>query len=436
MSQKMANLDWHTKHRRLLVVSLSLITLLFVLFWMPIPYKRIYNSKTLSPLAGVEDKHPHPKYKPEPDPRPPVKENFPLAASARSSSDLPPIPSWNTPPSPHVPEHTPLFIGFTRNWLLLQQAVVSYITAGWPPEDIYIIENTGTMNSNREGVLTLQNPFYMDYRRLTEVFGVNVITTPTLLTFAQLQNFYLYTAISKGWEHYFWGHMDVVALSNERWEDPDTGEFKSLYLRCVDDLRKSLATRLEIDEKGRGAAGWGIKFYAYDRLALVNRTAFEAVGGWDTMIPFYGTDCDMHSRLSMHGFKQDDARVGVVYDLANSLKNLAVLYRRQKLPESTDPPSKFPPEDTLGSKKFVSLRDNLNSMALNKNSGDRNLWQGAQQGGQGEPYYRDSAGFEKGIRMWQDFGKDVMTEKWGHRGCGLRKAGLDEDDAWRVEKDF
>jgi hypothetical protein len=229
-----------------------------------------------------------------------------------------------------VPEHTPLFIGFTRNWLLLQQAVVSYITVGWPPEDIYIIENTGTMNSNRKGLLTLQNPFYLDYRRLTEVFGVNIITTPTLLTFAQLQNFYLYTAISKGWDHYFWGHTDVVVLSNEKWKDPDTGEFKSLYLRCVDDLRKTLDTRAEVNEKGIGAAGWGIKFYAYDRLALVNRTAFEDVGGWDTMVPFYGTDCDMHSRLTMHGFKQGDSRVGNVYDLASSLKNLGVLYRRQK----------------------------------------------------------------------------------------------------------
>ena len=430
----MATLDRRARYRRLLVVSLGLFTLAVILFLMPVPYKQIYDSK-ISPLLTEAKGKKHPKYKPVPDPHPPVKENFPLAASARSSSDLPPIPSWNTPPSPHVREHTPLFIGFTRNWLLLQQAVVSYITAGWPPEDIYIIENTGTMNSNRDGLLTLQNPFYIDYRRLTEVFRVNVITTPTLLTFAQLQNFFLYTAISKGWEHYFWGHMDVVALSNEKWEDPDTGEFKGLYRRCIDDLRKTRETRAEIDEKGRGAAGWGIKFYAYDRLALVNRTAFEAVGGWDTMIPFYGTDCDMHSRLSMHGFKQNDEHVGLVYDLANSLKDLEVLYRRQK-PDLPLSPGQFPPEDTRGSKRYASLRDRLNSMALNKNAGDRNLWQGTQEGGQGEPYYRDSRGFETGIRMWQEFGKDVMAEKWGHQGCGLRKAGLVEDDAWRVEKDF
>jgi hypothetical protein len=69
----MANLDRRAKYRRLLVVSLGLITLLFVLFLMPVRYERIYNSKTLSPLAGVEDKYPHPKYKPVPDLSPPVE---------------------------------------------------------------------------------------------------------------------------------------------------------------------------------------------------------------------------------------------------------------------------------------------------------------------------------------------------------------------------
>lgn len=69
----------------------------------------------------------------------PIIDNFPLAAAAHSAKDLPPIPSWNQPPSKHVPENTPLFIGFTRNWRILQQVVVSYITAGWPPEDVRTI---------------------------------------------------------------------------------------------------------------------------------------------------------------------------------------------------------------------------------------------------------------------------------------------------------
>ena len=57
-------------------------------------------------------------------------------------------------------------------------------------------------------------------------------------------------------------------------------------------------------------------------------------------------------------------------------------------------------------------------------------------GGQGEPFYRDPEGFEKGIWMWMDFGRDVYAEKWGRGPCDLREAGLVEEDAWRVVKDW
>lgn len=130
---------------------------------------------------------------------------------------LPDIPSWNKPPKEHVPEKTPLFIGFTRNWLLLQQYILSYITAGWPPSDIFVVDNTGTMRFNfcPKPNITLQNPSYLNVGRLTNVFGVHVISTPTLLTFFQLQNFYLYTALEEGWENYFWAHMDAVVFSDD-----------------------------------------------------------------------------------------------------------------------------------------------------------------------------------------------------------------------------
>jgi hypothetical protein len=146
--------------------------------------------------------------------RPPINDNFPLAETLTLRGDMPQVPSWNRPPNPHVPEHTPLFIGFTRNWPLLQQCVLSYITSGWPPDDIYVVDNTGTMKSNfPPGKLTLQNPFYLNVRRLTDVFGVNVVATPTLLTFAQLQNFYIFTAIEHGWEYFWWSHSTSCPTS-------------------------------------------------------------------------------------------------------------------------------------------------------------------------------------------------------------------------------
>ena len=142
----------------------------------------------LEQLHNVVD-FPRPKppiYKPTPSASAiPIVDNFPLAASAHSAAELPLIPSWNAPPNPHVEENTPLFIGFTRNWRLLQQVVVSYITSGWPAEDIYVVENTGVMDSNALGLLSLQNPFFLNHTRL-EMFGVNILVTPTLLTFAQV----------------------------------------------------------------------------------------------------------------------------------------------------------------------------------------------------------------------------------------------------------
>jgi hypothetical protein len=191
-------------------IVFSLISLLFLAFTAH--YLRSYpTSSTLKQEAPSTAKPApttptYPKYKPEPSiTTPAIIDNFPLAAAAHSSSDLPPIPSWNTPPSKHAEENTPLFIGFTRNWRLLQQVVVSYITAGWPASDIYVVENTGVMDSNAKGSLSLQNPFFLNYSRLG-MLGVNVVRTPTLLTFAQLQNFYLHTSIERKWPIYFWSH--------------------------------------------------------------------------------------------------------------------------------------------------------------------------------------------------------------------------------------
>ncbi|KAL6717630.1 hypothetical protein ACLMJK_005545 [Lecanora helva] len=391
---------------------------------------------------------------------PPITDNFPLAAKATSPTDLPPIPEWNRPPSPHVNESTPLFIGFTRNWSLLQQVVVSYIVAGWPPEDIYVIENTGVMNSNRDGKLTLQNPFYLDHHRLTEILGVNVIHTPTLFTFAQMQNFFIYTALEHGWSHYFWAHMDTVVVSDEEWDgDP----WKPLYARAVDALRETLDP------------AWGplaTRWFAYDHLALVRTEAFVDVGGWDTMIPFYLTDCDMHERLWMRGFRIENAQAGKVWDVASAIDDMALLYQRggdsvQKVAKkreaaeeanattsSIDTASKLstttstPPQKssaaalptpsatiTRSSVLYHEILRALDTKQHEKNAhggGGRNTWQSRQMGGQGEPFYRDPEGFEESILSMMEWGKSVFAAKWGRDRCDLRDSGLGEGDAWRV----
>ncbi|KAL8684111.1 MAG: hypothetical protein Q9224_006605, partial [Gallowayella concinna] len=240
---------------------------------------------------------------------PPLPEYFPIAAGAKSPSDLPPIPSWNKPPEKHVPESTRLYIGFTRFWPLLQQVVVSYITAGWPPEDIYVVENTGTMDSNKRGLLTIQNPFYLDYHRLTKILGVNIVSTPSLQTFAQLQNFYLSEAINNNLTYYFWSHMDVAVHSHE-----DRKDFKSLYMRAVDVIRETQQADYLVDKETGKKGEWGVQFFAYDWLTMVNVKTFAALGGWDTMVGYYGTDCDMYSRLAFNNYHQPIQDAGMVYD--------------------------------------------------------------------------------------------------------------------------
>lgn len=366
-----------------------------------IPVSAPSNTETLE--VPVPERPPHPpwKYKaiPEQTDVPLINDNFPDAMHI----PLPPIPAWNTLTSSHPPERTPLLIGFTRNWRLLQQAVVSYITAGWPASDIYVVENTGVMDSNKESRLSLQNPFFLNYTRLA-MLGVNVVRTATLLNFAQLQNFYLNFAIENQLPAYFWSHMDVIALSDDA--------TKSIYLRALDVYRKQITNK-----------DWAGVFFAYDRLTLVNTQAYVNVGGWDTFIGYYLTDCDFHERVFMHGYKYIEDFAGYIFDVGRSVSDLRIFYREGQQANDT---------------AFHKLFADCDAIQREKNEDDRgrNFWQARQQGGQDDPFYRDSAAFEEAIQLSIAQGKATFAEKWGHRDCDLIDSGLRLTDAWKVEKDF
>ena len=505
----------NVRHRYIFFSSIVLVFILFTTYYLR---DDIATATASSPILENINAQLHPKNGPPPPPetqeekrkrlkyklpRPPtsypIVDNFPLAAALLSSSALPPIPEWNRPPSPHVPESTPLFIGFTRNWRILQQVVVSYITAGWPPSDIYVIENTGVMESNKHGRLSLQNPFFLNHTRL-HMLGVNVIITPTLLTFAQLQNFYLWTSIQHDWDHYFWSHMDVVTVSFEDQyadrhaeaqtkilppSDPkhDYSDFKSVYKMCVEAMRNITSPHPNTGKVLR----WGQYFFSYDRLALVNVAAFVDVGGWDTLIPFYMTDCDMHARLDMHKYVIPESFPGMVFDVGSSMDDIIVLYRQKGTvaPSFNDPnfiedelrqiaegekqaedagltrrdtapkvemtgeawekeftarstSPKTWADDEIRSQSFDDMIKVLDTMQHSKwaNARGRNTWQARQTGGQGDPFYRDSVGFDIGIQMTIEHGRAVFREKWGHRDCDIVDMGLMPDDAWRVEHDW
>lgn len=378
----------------------------------------------------------------------PLHESFPEAVHATTDSDLPQVPSYNAPPAVHVPEATPLFIGFTRNWQMLQQVVISYITAGWPPEDIYVVENTGVMDSNQQHRLTEENPFYLDHHRLG-LLGVNVMITPVYLTFAQLQNYYLAAAIKRKYATYFWSHMDVIAQAEE-----DREPYQSFYMRAVDAVREAMAPGFARDGEGREGR-WSVRFFAYDWLTLVNTATHAELGGWDTAISYYKTDCDMYERMRMAHMPSTDARAGKIWDVSSVLDDLGVLYRRKPVhdmetisseaidifQEDSDqiqpPPTKRSPqwtnsEDTRNSTGYHALRATLHQMQEEKGFGTnhRNQWQRWQRGGEGQPFYKDINGFEDSLDIAYKAGEAVYLSKWGTVECNLFR--MRPDEAWKV----
>ncbi|KAI0121308.1 hypothetical protein BJ170DRAFT_141286 [Xylariales sp. AK1849] len=404
--------------------------------------------------VDVAKKKAHPTYKPQPSYLPPpIHDPFPSLAT----STPPPIPSYNVPKKDVWEQYgldvaPPLVIGFTRSWPILLQAVVSYITAGWPPEQIYVVENTGTQEANARGQLSLQNPFYLNHTSLKSL-QVNVVQTPVLLTFAQLQNFFLSMSYTHGWPYYFWSHMDVLALSHENGVDnltppaTDPG-YKSIYTLCIEELRRTLDT----DKR------WATRFFAYDHLTLQNPRALEDIGGWDTLIPYYMTDCDTYSRFLMAGWSQLDANCGVVTDTSTVLDDLLALYRDPSIepsfsdpnPPSTDPPKaeegkqkrevKYPHELDMNNPVdywWALLRQSDFMFHVKHGGRGRNTWQAAQHGGQDEPFYYDANGISESFDVLTEAGKEVFRRKWGHRDCDLiAGAGLKIEDQWRVMKDW
>lgn len=441
----------------------SLVTIVASLVFLFLLTDGYFQRLFSRPDGPVENKPPpKPKYIPEPDwVPPPIKDPFPSLAT----SPPPPIPKWNIPKKDLYKKYgldyaPPLFIGFTRSWPVLLQAVVSYVTAGWPAENIFVVENTGVQRANFNGKLSLQNPFYLNHALLKKL-GVRVIQTPVLMNFAQLQNFYVSLSYEHNWPHYFWSHMDVLALSYEAGKEDVTvpaGQdgYKTLYELCLVELARVLKS----DER------WADKFFAYDHLTLVNRDAYEEIGGWDTFIPFYMTDCDMHSRLQMSNYTQWDAQAGIITDVSAALDDLRALYRVDGIeptftdPNPAPPPAKREPEAEDGTENELAKREAESAPESAPESaaiqywhklriasdemyrykhGDRgrNTWQTGQHGGQGEQFYYPARGIAEGIDVMTEAGREVFRRKWGHQDCDIiTGAGLQLQDQWMVEKDW
>ncbi|KAK2056075.1 hypothetical protein LY76DRAFT_595488 [Colletotrichum caudatum] len=417
-----------------------------------------------------------PKYKPPPAwAPPPITDPFPLLSSGMP----PPVPAWNKPAKPNVcfkyslSTPPPLLIGFTRSWPMLLQTVVGYITAGWPADQIYVVENTGVHDANARGRLSLQNPLYLNYTQL-HMLGVHVTRTPVLMSFSQLQNYFVTVAKEKPWSYYFWSHMDAFVMSYEEGMEGVSGpvntpDYHNIYELAVKELNHTM----------RSDHRWGARFFAYDHLTLVNPRAYGHVGGFDTFIPYYMSDCDMYWRLEEAGWSIKESKAGIIQDVAAVLDDLRVLYRETEVPEGfgyTDPnppsPNQArdemarrekkrslpvpeldvsgatvdPPAEGSGERSpgvvdplvsFRALYRIAQDMFNHKHADrERNTWQLGQRGGDYEPYFYDPSGFQEAIDVMTEAGREVFRRKWGHRDCDFGAAGLQPSDAWRVEKDW
>ncbi|KAI1088223.1 hypothetical protein F5B19DRAFT_472222 [Rostrohypoxylon terebratum] len=505
---------------RSLVLPIGLLTLVLVLVAL---YRGLGVSENFLPnlpiinvgspkQAGAHENyrptntHAPPKYKPTPTfAAQSVIDPFPLLS--KPTTTPPPIPEYNVPrPGLHreygLSYSPPLFIGFTRQWPMLLQCVISYLTAGWPPESIFVVENTGVQNSNAQGKLSLQNPFFLDYAVLRKL-RVNVIQTPVLLTFSQMQNFFLSTAHARAWPYYFYSHQDVLVFSFE--DGPDTivrpsdrdwffyneedeedimrpaaaGQegYRTIYENCLRELNRTVESEKR----------WAFRWFQYDHLTLVNRAALDAVGGWDSLMPYYGSDCDMNARLEMDGWTMRHRRVGIINDVSTVLEDLAVLYRDPNVtPKFIDPnpvpkvderpqmKHEKPSKEEKGGKSEKDQKDSKKDQEIQKRDEDingtasisvarsveyfrelvnvgndmgaykyrddknaRNSWQNSQHGGIGEPYYYNPEGFSTSFWILAEAGREVFRQKWGHQDCNLvEETALKLEDQWLVEKDW
>jgi hypothetical protein len=361
---------------------------------------------------------------------------------------------------------------------MLRQAVLSYIAAGWPRNDIVIVDNTGTMDANNKGLLTEANPFFLDYDLFRRRYGVAILQTPTLLNFAQLQNFFLRTAVARNWPFYFWSHMDVAVLSAE-----DVSPFKSFYHRVIDvldsvgldqyattppdpdisdpdqtedhaspaklargveKLLTNLPNPVEHLKKRYKRRQWAIKFFDFDNLALVNVEAWRRIGPWDVFIPYYNTDCDAYARIKMHGYRKDDVQAGYVFDIAGVVEDPELRFfpgesQADRSKWGVAPEGPEPPGGSLNSNRFQWLKGELQEMMDRKNSNEmgRNTWQGVSQLGTSrklpEQWSYDSQAFQTAWWAMADYGRAMYIKKWGTLECDLPEVNKTLKDAWLSE---
>lgn len=134
------------------------------------------------------------------------------------------------------------------------------------------------------------------------------LNPPVALTFSQTQNWMLRMAHGYDLPFYLFMHSDAEA---------GEGTVGNL-IEFVHDLIQSRSK-------------WGCVFTNYDALAAFNTEAMVAIGGWDTMLSWYGSDCDCYRRLKLAGYELVESNLPVKHTPSQTLNSDPETKRRVDL---------------------------------------------------------------------------------------------------------
>ena len=135
-----------------------------------------------------------------------------------------------------------------------------------------------------------------------------VITPPVPLTFAQTQNDMLRRAIgpdvmrgvSTHISHPFYLFMH---------SDAEAGEGT---------IQKLIEMAYALTKEGRK---WGAIFTAYDALAAFNTEAMKAIGGWETLFPWYFSDNVTYRKMRLAGYEILESNLPVKHEPSQTIKS-------------------------------------------------------------------------------------------------------------------
>ena len=127
---------------------------------------------------------------------------------------------------------------------------------------------------------------------------------PVPLTFSQTQNWFINVSVQRKVPFYLFLHSDAEAEG--------------------DTVQRLVAMANAYTTQKRK---WGAIFTNYDALAAFNVEAMIAVGGWDPMLSWYLSDCDLYRRIRLAGYPTIESNLPVKHTPSQTLNSDPIIRR-------------------------------------------------------------------------------------------------------------